>query len=163
MAFDGGDSEVTVYGSANASCPALLDPEGNPEMVVMLPPTPWGTLVTLLNLGPSLQADSITDVLGQKEWSSEEQDCEPGSDQSGLTAAVPIEGRIEVTLVNDQPRSRVDLEVAEGLDRPPLQRAELTVQGQIPCPTTVRWLIQVRIGLAPACTIQGSGSPCSLT
>ena len=130
MVFDCGDSEVAVYGSANASRPALLATEGNTEMVVMLPPTPRGTLVKLLNLEPSLQADSIADGLKKKKWVEEEEEIEPVTYPYILTAAVPIEGRIEVTLVNGHPRSGMYLEIAEGLDRPPLQRADLTVQGQ---------------------------------
>ena len=64
--FRHGHSETCVFGSANASAPALGST--NTEAVVVLPPTPKDGIIKHLGLGPSLKAKSVEKELGEKLW-----------------------------------------------------------------------------------------------
>lgn len=123
--FDCEDSEVVVYGSANASRQALLDRNGNTEVVVVSPPLPSGTTVTLLGLDASLKAKSIYNTLMEKTWTDEyEVDC-PKSYECILTAAVPSEDGVLITLASGVPGPSTLLELTDGVERPPLVRVQL--------------------------------------
>src|SRR5439155_17034028 len=128
--FDCGDHERAFYGSANASRPALLDQDGNTEVVVLLPPLPRGTVATQLGLEASLAAPSITDVLTQKSWPDEDEDRTGARYGCVLTAAVPAEGWVVLTCAGSGPGPGAQLELAEGVHRPALLRTSVIVQGE---------------------------------
>ncbi|HEV8712513.1 MAG TPA: hypothetical protein VGX03_06765 [Candidatus Binatia bacterium] len=123
--FDCGDSEIVVYGSANASRQALLDQDGNTEVVVVLPPLPIGTTVTLLGLDASLKAESIYNTLTEKTWTDEYEVGGPKSYECILTAAVPSEDGVIITLASGVPDPSTLLELTDGVERPPLARVQL--------------------------------------
>ncbi len=126
IVFDFGGTEITVYGSANASRPALLEQEGNTEVIVMLPAAASGTTQKLLGLEPSLGTKTINALLLEKEW-ADEQDDEPGESYDHvLISAVPSEEGLIISVAGDAPELPILIELAEGIGRPALTRAKLS-------------------------------------
>jgi hypothetical protein len=82
--FGHGESETCVFGSANASAPALGST--NTEAVVILPPASKGGFVKHLKLVASLKAKSVEKELGDKVWMPAEE--RPESRFKCLLAAV---------------------------------------------------------------------------
>ena len=78
-------TETCIFGSANASAPAL--DSTNTEVVVVLPQQPKGEMARHLSLGASLRAKSIDKELGDKKWDSA-QDERPEAKFSCLLAGI---------------------------------------------------------------------------
>lgn len=73
LVFDRGSDEVVVYGSANASRPALLSSRRvNTEVVVVLAPRPVGTTATELGLTAMLASEDVADSLSAREWTGDD-------------------------------------------------------------------------------------------
>lgn len=85
LVFGHGPTETCVFGSANASAPALVSK--NTEVVVVLPPSRRGYICKHLGLDASLKSKSIHEVLGEKQWATKE-DERPESKFSCLLSAV---------------------------------------------------------------------------
>ena len=82
--FGHGPTETCVFGSANASAPALESK--NTEVVVVLPTSRRGYICKYLGLEASLKAKSIQNALGEKQWGKKDE--RPESKFSCLLSAV---------------------------------------------------------------------------
>jgi HKD family nuclease len=85
LIFGHGKTETCVYGSANASEPALNST--NTEIVVVLPPRDKGDFVKHLGLDASLNANNIEAELSKKQWVQNKKE-RPESRFSCLLSAV---------------------------------------------------------------------------
>jgi hypothetical protein len=83
--FGHGPTETCVFGSANASAPALQSQ--NTEVVVVLPTSRRGYICKYLGLEASLKAKSIHKELGEKHWATDK-DERPESKFPCLLSAV---------------------------------------------------------------------------
>ena len=128
IVFDCGVTEVAVYGSANASRPALLEGEGNMEVVVMLPPSASGTTQKLLGLDSSLRSKNINTLLAEKQWADEQDDESGESYGYVLISAVPSEEGVIITVAGDTPNPTIFIELAESVGQPALARARLSLK-----------------------------------
>ena len=82
--FGHGPTETCVFGSANASAPALESK--NTEVIVVLPTCRRGYNCKYLGLEASLKAKSIQKALGEKQWAKKDE--RPESKFSCLLSAV---------------------------------------------------------------------------
>lgn len=126
VVFDCGDREVLVYGSANASKPAILEAGGNSEIVVRFDPWRRGTTVKRLGLDRSLKARDIAKELGEQTWDESEEDSPAHA--LALTAAVPTASGVVVHVAGGDMPDGTFLELHEGLARPALLRGKVTAQ-----------------------------------
>jgi HKD family nuclease len=88
LVFGHGDTETCVFGSANASAPALNST--NTEVAVVLAPRSKGEIVKHLNLSASLNGENIQKELADKEWDPTQEE-RPESRFSCLLSAVAVE------------------------------------------------------------------------
>lgn len=125
IVLDCGDRELVVYGSANASRPALLDEDANTEVVVACWHTGPKSIVERLGLDRCLASKRIDGELMGKIWRAES-DGEPRREfQCVLAGAVGYGRRVELTITEGKPPRDAVLEIGEGVNRPPLLRAPI--------------------------------------
>jgi len=91
-------TETCVFGSANASAPALNST--NTEAVVILPPRPKGEIVKHLGLGPSMSAQSVEGDLIQKQWKDSNGDSPDAKYTCLLSAVAAAEFGYRLTLAS---------------------------------------------------------------
>lgn len=115
--FGYGKTETCIFGSANASAPALGST--NTEIVVALPQRARGSTEKHLGLSASIRAKSIEAELSQKEWQDDDNDS-PDDRFNCLLAAVSIaESGYRLTLVSGTPPKNALLALAQSsLSRP---------------------------------------------
>jgi len=98
--FGHGKTETCIFGSANASAPALNST--NTEVVVVLPKHPKGDIAQRLGLNDSLKAKSIEKDLASRKWDSEVE--RPESRFPFLLSAVAaIESEYRLSLASTNP------------------------------------------------------------
>ena len=68
--FSHGNTETTVFGSCNASEPALMGP--NTETVIVLPPAERGRTAKKLGLDSSIRGASAFKNVAAKKWPEDE-------------------------------------------------------------------------------------------
>lgn len=132
LVFDVGAEEIFVYGSANASFPALLDPRGNTEIVVLFEPWKRGMAIRRLGLEPSLKRGDIGTQLRERSWAEEDAD-ETQECPILLTAAVPSADGVRLRLARS-PSIPLDavLELYESPRRAPLLKGKVAVKSLEP-------------------------------
>lgn len=125
IVLDCSDRELVVYGSANASRPALLDEDANSEVVVAWWHTGPKSMVERLGLDRSLASKRIDGELMDKRWRAES-DGEPRREFQCILAGAVAYGRcVELTITEGKPPRDAVLEIGEGVNRPPLLRAPI--------------------------------------
>ena len=125
LVFESKGSEIAVFGSANASRPALLDPESI-EAVVVLPSAPAGTTVEQLGLSESLEQPSVTDELVEKQWRVERKRT---AFEYALTSAVLHDFGLTLTADPLPPAANLKVVVAPRVDGPPFVTAKVRSRG----------------------------------
>ena len=125
LAFNCGDQEVLVYGSANLSKQAFLDTNGNTEIVVVFDPWPNGSTVKRLGLSASLKAKDIAKQLIERTWGYDQEDSAV-SYPVVLTAAVPMPNGISVHVASGKVPDGAVLELSEMPGRPAMLRGKVT-------------------------------------
>jgi hypothetical protein len=112
-----GDTETTVFGSCNASEPALMGP--NTETAIILPAAPRGTTAKKLGLEASLQGSSAFDVVAAKQWQDDE-----ATQQIGvpfvLTGLSATESGFQLSVTSGETVARAKLAVAAQSFGPPV-------------------------------------------
>lgn len=123
IVLDCGSRELVVYGSANTSRPALLDEDGNAEVVVAF----WekaGATITRLGLHRCFERPRIDDALRAKRWPDDDEP--PGTSyRCVLSGAVAHKDTIHVYSTAGVPPATAFLEVAEGVGGATLVRGAL--------------------------------------
>ena len=117
LILDCEDEELVIFGSANASRPALVDAENSEVAVAIWRPS--GSTIEELGLSESLDSEDVYEILAACEWDTDE-DAEPESTAVVLLGAVDEPGRLLLTLGSEQPPPGSLLEVSEGVNRPAL-------------------------------------------
>lgn len=119
------EEELVIWGSANASRPALVEPENLEVAVAHWRPA--GFTVDELNLAESLKSEDVYNLLVSKEWTGEE---EPEAERLSvvLLGAAEESGRLVLTLAPGQTTSAILVEISEGVNRPPLLRLPATIE-----------------------------------
>src|ERR1017187_6496450 len=117
LVFGHGDTETCVFGSANASAPALNST--NTEIAVVLPPRSKGNIVKHLNLSASLKGKNIREELADKKWDPTQEE-RPESRFSCLLSAVAVEeSGYRLILASGMPPKGSHLALSDrGLGRP---------------------------------------------
>jgi len=107
--FGHGATETCVFGSANASAPALG--ATNTEVVVVLPPASKGEIVKHLGLAASLKANSVEKELGEKLWPPATDERPESKFRCLLSAVAAIESSYRLSLASGVPpkNSRLSL------------------------------------------------------
>ncbi|MGB7546112.1 MAG: hypothetical protein WBM14_00045, partial [Terracidiphilus sp.] len=96
--FGHGKTETCVFGSANASAPALNST--NTEVVVVLPQHPKGDIAQRLGLNDSLRAKSIEKDLTIRKWESGQDERPESRFPFLLSAVAAIESEYRLSLVS---------------------------------------------------------------
>jgi HKD family nuclease len=109
MIFRHGSTQTCVFGSANASEPALSS--RNTEAVVALPQLKSGEIEKRLGLQKSIRAKTISKELFNKTWISDE----PTENQFSyrLTAAVSIDTSFRLSLIADRITTEAQLALSD--------------------------------------------------
>jgi hypothetical protein len=127
--FDCGAEELAVFGSANASAPALSDDDGNVEVAVVLPWAPTGTTIERLGLSESLQTRNVFGSLVEKKWEEPDKEERPRFDFDLISAVV--DGNGVILSFGEPPTERqlfgLRIELAESPGRPAVLQQELRV------------------------------------
>lgn len=99
--FGHDNTETCVFGSANASAPALMSK--NTEVVVVLPTRPKGDIVKHLGLGASLKAQNIREELSSKQWDPVDAECPESRFPCLLSAIAAVESGFKLSLASGVP------------------------------------------------------------
>ena len=128
LIFSHGNTETTVFGSCNASEPALMG--SNTETVIVLPPTERGRTVKKLGLDSSIKGASAFKDVAVKKWPEEE----PAEDVLkmpcilvGLSAS---DTGFRLALVSGVPHARSELAVAAQSYGTPIATLRLRTEDQ---------------------------------
>lgn len=146
LVFTCGERELVVYGSANASRPALLAAE-NTEVVVAAW-YPAGTAEAALGLGPSLAAPPVHTALAQKVWEDDDLTERPAL-PCVLVGAVPEARGLALTLSQGPLPRDARVQLGEAATRPlgealaldATDRGALAPGATVPVAARVAWLI----------------------
>lgn len=126
-----GDVEVPIFGSANASAPALLRPD-NTEILVALAPRKAGSTAKALNLDASVDGPECRAGLAEKQW---KQDEATEALACGLVAAEPAATGVRLVISRGTPPKGARVELCEGAARTERLVGELkSVDGDYLCP-----------------------------
>ena len=110
LIFRHGNAETTVFGSSNASEPALMGP--NTETVIVLPPAERGRTAKKLGLDASITGASAFKNLTVKKWPDDESDDDRVPMPCILVGLSATEGSFHLALVSGEPPARAKLAVA---------------------------------------------------
>ena len=105
-----GNAETTVFGSSNASEPALMGP--NTETVIVLPPAERGRTAKKLGLDASIAGASAFKNLTVKKWPDDESDDDRVPMPCILVGLSATEGGFHLALVSGEPPVHAKLAVA---------------------------------------------------
>jgi len=122
--FGHGKTETCVFGSANASAPALESV--NTEVITVLPPRPRGEFVRHLGLGVSLKAGSIEKELSQKEWTESDNDRPEQRFRCLLSAVAAVDSGYRLTLASGIVPKGALLALAQNSFGRPIATTEIT-------------------------------------
>ena len=109
--FGHGVDETCVFGSANASAPALGNT--NAEVVVVLPPMPKGGIAKHLGLGPSLKAKSVEQELGAKVWDPLTDERPEAKFKCLLSAVAAVESGYRLSMASGTPPKNAFLALSD--------------------------------------------------
>ena len=109
--FGHGATETCVFGSANASAPALSAP--NTEVVVVLPPASKGEIVKHLGLAASLKAHSVEKELGEKLWPPATDERPEARFKCLLSAVAAMESGYRLSLASGEPSKNSRLALSD--------------------------------------------------
>jgi hypothetical protein len=99
--FGHGNTETCVFGSANASAPALSSI--NTEVAVALPQRSKGEIVKHLGLGASSKSKSIQKELSDKHWDPPQEERPESRFSCLLTAVAAVEAGYRLLLASGRP------------------------------------------------------------
>jgi hypothetical protein len=144
MIFQRKDSEVAVFGSANASWPALGGGTPNVEIVVMLPECPRGAMLKKLGLAKSLGKD-IRHALMEHEW-TEDDEAEARQEYDCMVGGATVQqDHIELHVLSGTPPRGCKLEVCEDINARPLTVVPLASKDRLTAPVREIPLEQARL------------------
>lgn len=123
--FGHGDTETAMFGSCNASEPALMGP--NSEVIVVLPTVAKGTTVERLGLKSSIETDARDSLVARTWPDSEEDELEPTG--MVLLGVSGVESRFYVTLAGSDLPIGSHLVLAAGVGEEPVAIMPLQRQG----------------------------------
>jgi hypothetical protein len=123
IALDCGDQELVIYGSANSSRPALLDEDGNTEVVVAFWHSGPRSICEYLGLQESLRTARIDRELVKKVWRAEDDGRAGGAHECLLAGAVVYGRHVDLTIVDGEVERNAMLAISESVNRPPLTTA----------------------------------------
>lgn len=125
IVLDCGGQELVIYGSANSSRPALLDEDGNTEVVVAFWHSGPRSILEHLGLEDSLNARRIDRELVKKAWLLEDDGRAGGAHECLLAGAVVYGRHVDLTIVDGEVKRDAVLAISESVNRPALMTAAI--------------------------------------
>lgn len=123
-----GDTETTVFGSCNASEPALIGP--NTETAIVLPPAERGRTVKKLALDASIKGASVFASVAAKKWPDDEPAEEVIAIPCILVGLSATEIGFRLALKSGEPSAQAALAVAVQCYGAPIARLRLRMEDQ---------------------------------
>jgi hypothetical protein len=134
------DRELVLYGSANASRPALLDEDGNSEVIVAFWAPKPGATVEQLRLEKCFDRPRIDDVIAQKDWPEEAVEAADSVYPYVLTGATVHDAEARVYTTADALPAGTAIEVSQAVGDAALtsgalrrlSHGEYSLRGRVP-------------------------------